>query len=75
MIYCGNVVKIIYECSTSLNFFSTKRIFFCVYQKKFFFFFEKQTHTHKRKRERGSNTKAHHNSTQKSWLLLRESGY
>ena len=25
----------------------------------------KHTHTHKRKRERGSNIKAHHNSTQK----------
>ena len=35
-----------------------------------FFFFNivflrnKHTHTHKRKRERGSNIKAHHNSTQ-----------
>ena len=28
-------------------------------------FFEKQTHT--REGERGSNTKAHHNSTQKPW--------
>ena len=32
----------------------------------FFFFFEKQ-HIHTRERERSSNTKAHHNSTQKSW--------
>ena len=29
------------------------------------FFFEKQTRTHTKKRERGSNTKAHYNSTQK----------
>ena len=29
-------------------------------------FFEKQTYTHTRERERGSNTKAHHNSTQLS---------
>ena len=31
----------------------------------FFFFLEKQTHTHIRESEMGSNTKAHHNSTQK----------
>ena len=31
----------------------------------FFFFLEKQTHTDIREREMGSNTKAHHNSTQK----------
>ena len=30
-------------------------------------FFEKQTHTHTQERERGSNTKAHHNFTQKPW--------
>ena len=35
----------------------------------FFFFFEKHTHTHThiKERENGSNTKAHHNSTQKLW--------
>ena len=31
------------------------------------FFRETNTHTHKRERENGSNTKEHHNSTQKSW--------
>ena len=36
------------------------------------FFRETNTHTHKRERENGSNTKEYHNSTQKSWWLLRE---
>ena len=30
-------------------------------------FFEKKTHTHTMERERDFKTKAHHNSTQKSW--------
>ena len=30
------------------------------------FFFEKQTHTHIREMEKSSNTKTHHNFTQKS---------
>ena len=40
-----------------------------VRQLPFFFFFliNKHTHTHTRERERGSNTKTHHNSTQKLW--------
>ena len=32
-----------------------------------FFLFFRNKHIHKRKRKRGSNTKAHHNSTQKPW--------
>ena len=38
-----------------------------------FFFGETNTHTQVRGKM-GSNTKAHHNSTQKSWKLLREGG-
>ena len=35
----------------------------------FFFFFEKQTHKHTQGRgKNGSNTKAHHNFTQKPWF-------
>ena len=32
-----------------------------------FFFWEKEIHTHTREEKRGSNTKTHHNSTQKPW--------
>ena len=37
----------------------------------FFFFFEKQIHTHTRERKRGSNTKAHHNFTQKPMVTFK----
>ena len=41
----------------------------------FFFFYEKQTHTHTRERERDSNTKAHHNSTQKLAMVTFKGGW
>ena len=50
-----------------LFFFLKKKKKLFVFGKISFFFFEKQTHTHTREIERGSNTKAHHNFTQKSW--------
>ena len=38
------------------------------YNKQVFIFVLRNTHTHTREMERDSNTKAHHNSTQKSWM-------
>ena len=39
------------------------------YNKQVFIFVLRNTHTHTREMERDSNTKAHHNSTQKSWRM------